>query len=324
MVRFTLQKIAVCVLLVFATLAVNAQTTSDAVMMKPGQICVGLMYNHSAWDHYWEGDSLRDNGNIGMLTTHMIGGGFVLGIINRVNVYVSLPYVSTNPSGGVVEGSKGFQDLFLAAKVDAFEKKLGPGKLSLLASAAFTTPVSNYIPEAPFAIGLGCPDGLFRGIIQYGLENPGIYLRLQGGYSLRGYTYLQREYYYTEEGYYTDQVDMPNGVDYSATIGYETKDKTFKAEADYEIFNCLGGFDIRRQDGGFPSNEMDFTTIGAKAEYYLPVCNRHFRIDAFGSYVLDGRNVGQAMSYGVQLNYFFNLWNKGEKTSSDSATPTDK
>ena len=69
----------------------HAQSTSDAVMMKPGEICVDANYSHNGWDHYWEGDSLRDNGNIGTLNTHTISGMIMLGLVNRVNLLASVP-----------------------------------------------------------------------------------------------------------------------------------------------------------------------------------------------------------------------------------------
>ena len=53
------------------TFRVMAQTPSDAVMMKSGEICFGLNYGNSAWSEYWEGDSLRENGNIGTLTMNI-------------------------------------------------------------------------------------------------------------------------------------------------------------------------------------------------------------------------------------------------------------
>ncbi|MBK7443871.1 MAG: hypothetical protein IPI65_20805 [Bacteroidetes bacterium] len=68
-----------------AVLQTQAQTTSDAVMMKPGEICFDVHYTNSAWSEYWEGDSLRENGNIGTLTTQSVTAGFMLGIIDRVN-----------------------------------------------------------------------------------------------------------------------------------------------------------------------------------------------------------------------------------------------
>ncbi len=62
------------------------KTPSDEVMMKGGGICLGASYNNNSWSQYWEGDSLRENGNIGTLTTHSVSGGLQLGIIDRINL----------------------------------------------------------------------------------------------------------------------------------------------------------------------------------------------------------------------------------------------
>lgn len=295
---------------------VDAQTASDAVMMKPGEICLDVNYTNNSWDHYWEGDSLRDNGNIGTLTTHNISGMFMLGIINRVNLLAALPYVITSPSGGVVAGDKGFQDAAFMVKVDAFDKKIGPGTLKLLASAGVMIPSSNYICENPFAIGLGCADGVGRGIVHYDFDM-GLYVRADMAYHLRGESYLQREYYYTTGGYYTNEVDMPNAYDFNITAGYITPNKHIKVEGVLSNFNTLGGFDIRRQDGGFPSNDMELMNVGLNADYY-DLAIKGLAVHFKSGYTLTGRNVGQSMMFSGGVSYQFPIWTP--KSSSTTST----
>ncbi len=304
------------VVLVFCSVTgrLQAQTTSDAVMMKPGEICLDVNYSHSAWDHYWEGDSLRDNGNIGTLTTHNISGMFMLGIVNRINLLGALPYVITSPSGGVVAGDKGIQDAGIFVKAEALNKKLGPGTFKILASAGVGLPAGNYACESAFAIGLGCPDGIFRGIFHYDFDM-GAYVRADGAYHLRGTSTLQRTYYFTTEGYYSNEIDMPNAYDYNITAGYITKNKHFKAEAALSNFNTLGGFDIRRQDMGFPSNDIEMMTIGVNADYYdllIKGLAVHFK----SGYTLSGRNTGQATMLSGGVSYQFPLWQKKESSGN--------
>ncbi len=300
----------------------NAQTTSDAVMMKPGEICFDLHYNNSSWSEYWEGDSLRDNGNIGTLTTHAYTAGFMLGIMDRVNFLAMLPYISTSPSAGVVAGDKGIQDAGFFLKGLIYEHKMGPGNIKLLGSAGFIIPASNYVPEHPFAIGLGCPDGIFRGIIQYDAEI-GMYGRVDAAYHLRGNAFLDRSYYYTTSGYYTDEVDMPDALDYNVTLGYITDSKKFKVEGQLSGLNTFGGFDIRRQDGAFPSNDMEAMRVGLNADYYdlgIKGLAVHFN----SNYTLSGRNVGKSMMIGGGVSYQFGLWNARDKADKSSTTPEAK
>jgi hypothetical protein len=306
-------------LLTATTFRVMAQTPSDAVMMKSGEICFGLNYGNSAWSEYWEGDSLRENGNIGTLTTQSITGGFMLGILDRVNMIAMLPYVITDPSGGVVAGDKGIQDAAIFVKGLIYEHKAGPGNIKFLASAGLLLPASDYVPEHPFAIGLGCPDGIFRGIIHYDADM-GLYGRVDGAFHLRGNAILDRNYYYTTSGYYSDEVDMPDAMDYNATIGYIFPSKHFKVEGVLNGFNTFGGFDIRRQDGGFPSNDMEAMRVGLNADYY-DLLVKGLAVHFNSNYTLTGRNVGKSMMFGGGISYQFGLWGKKDKAQSSSPTP---
>ncbi|MBC8045395.1 MAG: hypothetical protein H7Y00_01225 [Fimbriimonadaceae bacterium] len=296
---------------------VHAQTPADAVLMQPGQFCGAITFNNSSASEYWQGDSLIENGNVGTFTSQTIGAGFVLGVIKNLNVYASLPLIMNKPSAGFVEGTSGIQDFTIAAKYQLLDKKIGSGNLKALVSATGTLPASNYIPEHPYAIGLGCSDGIGRAILAYKTDL-GVFAKAQTGYHVRGNCELARGYYFTdEEGYSSNIVDMPNAIDYSATIGYITEDsRTFKAEAEFSVFNSLGGFDIRPWDQGFPSNEMDAMRIGANFQY-IPEYAKGFGLLLNTAYTLDGRNVWKTFNIGGGITYFFNIWNKEEAASAE-------
>ena len=301
------------------TSEVQAQTPSDAVLMNPGQFCGGIFYNNSTASEYWQGDRLLANGNVGTLTSQSIAAGFTLGIIKNLNIYATLPWVKNSPSAGYVESESGIQDFLFAAKYQFLDKKVGAGHIKALVSATGILPASQYIPEHPYAIGLGCPDGIGRLILAYKTEM-GVYVKTQGGYHIRGNSELVRGYYYTDNSaYQSNIVDMPNAVDYSATVGYITSDNlTFKAEAEFLILNSLGGFDIRAWDQGFPSNEMDAMRIGANFQY-IPEFAKGLGLHVNTAYTLEGRNVWKTFNIGGGITYFFNVWNKKEST----ATPTE-
>ncbi len=76
----------------------------------------------------------------------------------------------------------------------------------------------------------------------------------------------------------------------------------------YDGMNTLGGFDIRRQDAGFPSNKMNFSRIGGGFQIY----NNGFGLIGSIQQVLTGRNVGKSLMYSAGLTYQFGLWNKTE------------
>ncbi len=284
-----------------------AQTPSDALMMEKGQICIAALYTHDTWDHYWEGKLKRDNGNIGILTRQTVMPMFALGITNRLNIIAALPWVKTSASEGQVRGASGLQDWGLWIKGTALEQELGTGKLTLHATAGVSGPAANYLPDfAPFSLGLGCVDASLRGILQYNTSS-GLYLRGQGAFHLRGNCTIERDYYYTTQGYYTDEVDMPDAITYGAVAGIWLFNNTLKIEATFDGLKTLGGFDIRRQDAGFPSNKMIFTRAGGGIQYYFPTI-KGLGVLATGGYVLSGRNIGQSLALTGGITYQFGIW----------------
>lgn len=315
-------KVCLALIGLASTAHMAAQSPSDAFMEKQGEICVGAYYNHNAWNEYWEGDSLRTNGNIGTVTTHTILGGIQLGILDRLNLFVMVPYVITHSTpeeneidgltSATIAGERGFQDIAFFLKGSIVNKHVGKGNLDVLATLGFSTPMSGYTPEASFPLGLGCPDGIGRGIVQYSADK-GLYGRIDGAYHLRGNSSLIRPYYYTTNGYFSSEIDMPDAIDYNATLGYWIKQQTFKVEAQFSGLTTINGFDIRRQDGGFPSNDMEAMRIGVNAEYFNAFIDG-LAFSFNSAYTLTGRNVGKSLTLGGGVLYQFNLWN-GEKST---------
>ncbi|MBA2249433.1 MAG: hypothetical protein H0W12_04500, partial [Chitinophagaceae bacterium] len=70
--------------------------------------------------------------------------------------------------------------------------------------------------------------------------------------------------------------------------------------------NTLGGFDIRRNDMPFPSNNMDWTSAGVNIKYTFKKVHGLSLIGG-GNYVLDGRNVGQSTQYYGGVFYIFSF-----------------
>lgn len=284
-----------------------AQTPTDAIMMEKGQICLAASYSRESWNEYWEGTLKRVNGNIGTLTRQTVTPMFALGIHKRINVLAALPWVKTEASAGQVNGAKGIQDWGLWVKGEVAKIEAGKGNLTIHAVLGLTGPASNYLPDyAPFSLGLGCLDGTARGIVQYKIDN-GPYLRIQGGYHLRGECTVERNYYYTTQSVYSDKVDMPDAVSYGANLGWWFFKESLKIEAAYDGMKSFGGFDIRRQDAGFPSNKMIFTRVGGSVQYYFPFLHG-LGVFASGNYILTGRNVGQSTGFTGGVTYFFNIW----------------
>lgn len=291
-----------------------AQTPADAIMMGDGQVCIAAIYANESWDEYWEGTLLRENGNIGKFTRQSITPMIVLGIGERINIITALPYVFTKSNAGYIKGAKGLQDFGLWLKLKAVDAHTTPGDFTVHATAGFIVPVSDYLADyAPYSIGLGASELQLRGILQYKLHS-GPFLRGQAGYHLRGNSEIERDYYYTTHGIYSDQVDMPNALTYDITLGSWFFNNGLRVEAIYDGLNTLGGFDIRRQDAGFPSNKMIFSRIGGGFQIY----NNGFGLLGSVHQVLTGRNVGKSLMFTAGLTYQFGLWNKGEVETLDN------
>jgi len=297
-------------------LQVAAQTPTDGIMMQKGEICFGAVYNHESWDEYWEGTLLRDNGNIGTFTRQTVLPMFALGLTDKLNLIAQTPWVSSDASQGQLKGVSGFSDFGVFLKAQALHTKIGPGMLALNPVVGFSFPMSNYLEDyAPFSLGLGCPSLTLRGILQYKLDM-GIYFRGSAAYDLRGTAEIEREFYYTTHGNYSEKVDVPNAFNYTATLGAWLLNNSLNVDVTLDGQTTDGGFDIRRQDVGFPSNKMNFTRIGAFAHYYF---NFLPGLGVLGgvNQIQDGRNVGKGMAYYLGLTYQFQIFNKEMEDSTN-------
>lgn len=99
---------------------------TDLQFVPKGSICAGLNYSYNAWSKYWEGETLRENGNVGTVSRQQITAGVMVGVLDRFNVIVMLPYASTKASQGTLNGQAGLQDISLNLKGKYLERKAGP------------------------------------------------------------------------------------------------------------------------------------------------------------------------------------------------------
>jgi hypothetical protein len=288
---------------------VLAQTPSDAIMMEQRESCLALTYDHGSFDQYWEGTYLRKNETIAEVTRTAIVPMIAIGLHDKLNFYISAPYVKTEssePNGGLLHGAKGFQDLGLALKYEIINKEMGKGKLAVLAAMGYATPLTNYLSDyRPYSIGNGTNEGSFRGIVQYKLEI-GLYVRAAGGYLLRGETKVERDYYYANGSYYTPWMDVPNAWEYNAVIGWWLLDNSLKLEASYYAQNSTSGDDIRKYNPAQPTNKVNFDQVQFSTQYFVkPV--KGLGVLAYYSQMLNGRNIGKFTTFGAGLTYQFKI-----------------
>ncbi len=288
--------------LLFALQMASAQTPTDGIFMEKRLICTALLYGHDSWKEYWEGSLLRENGNVGTVTTQNVMSMTAAGLTDNLTVIVGLPYVWTKATGGTLAGQKGLQDLSLFAKYRMLQHPLGAGKFNVIAIGGLSTPVGNYNTDIlPLGIGMGCPTASLRGMLNYSMDN-GLYFTGSWAYIWRKNVELNRAFYWSDGPHYTPTVAMPAVADWGATLGFlNTK---IKAELSYNQFICQGGSDIRQQDGPFVGNRMSAGRVSATVQYYLTP-GKGFSLIASAGQVISGRNVGKSTFFSGGVAYQF-------------------
>jgi len=284
-----------------------AQTPSDEILMKKYELCVALTYDHGEWNQYWEGTYLRGNENIGTFTRAIMMPMVAAGITDKLNLLIVAPYVQTKSTGGQIAGVEGFQDVSIALKYEIIKKEIGKGNLKLLGTAAFATPMSNYLSDyMPYSIGLGTNEWTLRGILHYQLDK-GMYARVAGAHLWRGQTEVERDYYYNNGSYYTTYMDVPNAWNYNATLGTWLFRYALRIEASYMVLKSTSGDDIRPYNSPHPTNKMEVEQVGFFAQYYFKEKLKGLGVLAYYSQVIDGRNIGKSTNIGVGATYQFKV-----------------
>ncbi|MDB5016487.1 MAG: hypothetical protein JWQ84_1319 [Mucilaginibacter sp.] len=298
----------ICCLTTFSKV-LHAQTDADGQMIPKNFFCGVVMYDHSSWNNYWEGTFKRNNLNIGTLTanTYSVMGNY--GISNKLDFLFTVPYITTNASGGTLAGQKGFQDLNISLKWHPYQTKIGKGAFGLYAVAAASTPTSNYEPNfLPVSIGLHSTTASLRVLANY--QTGRFFVAGAGQYIYRSNITIDADAYYTTREIYSNRVYMPDVTNFLFSTGYRSVH--FNAEAIISQTTTHGGFDIRKNDMPFPSNEMNMTTAGVLFKYSFDAV-AGLELTAGGNRVLDGRNVGQSTDFFGGVLYLFDFSKNNKK-----------
>ena len=289
----------ILVTVLLTSVRVGAQMPNDAIYMPKKSVCIAGIYGQSTWKNYWEGSLKRENLNIGTQTTRSVMVMPAIGISNRVNVILSLPYVWTSTSAGNLMGQRGIQDLAAWLKVKAVER----GGFSLNAIVGGSIPLGNYVADfLPMSIGLQARTATARLLANYRHPKTGLYLTTHGSYGWRSNIRIDRDAYQADGRVYnTNEVAVPNTYDAAVRLGVLRR--TWQTEVFAERFGCLTGDNIRRNDMPFPANKMEATQIG----WYGKLQPRNVGINARVSYATNGLNMGQSTSYSVGVLYQFKI-----------------
>lgn len=292
---------ALALVLGSAAAPVSAQTLDDGLMVRRGQLRLGVDYASESWREYWEGTRQRSNDNIGTLTAQSTVVSLSYGVTSRLSAFATLPYVSTQANAGVLSGMQGMQDVTAGLKARLFE--VAPTSRTKVRATALVgggMPVSNYTPDfLPMSIGLGARHMRTRAAVHV-QDRSNFFADLSAGYQWRGNVTLDRPAYYTNgQLVSSDQVAMPDVRDAMLAVGYQSARWCIPLALVQQ--RTLGGDDIRRQDMPFVSNRMDFTRVQAHVMYTLT--SLPLVLNSGAMTTLSGRNVGKSTMYTLGVTY---------------------
>lgn len=304
--------------IVFTATSLFAQTDQDAIMMNKNLFCTGLNYSHSSWNKYWEGTNLRDNLNIGTISTNQISVMGNYGIKDNLNILFNTPFISNKASMGVLHPASGIQDVSAWVKWMPIEESLKKGTISLYLLGGASVPMTEYIVDyLPLSIGLKSSTISGRILLDYQLGR--FFITGSETYTVRGNTKLERNSYYTTSLFLTNEVAMPDVNTVSVRTGFRSS--WLIAEAILTDMKTLGGFDITKNNMPFPSNKMNATTIAANIKYEIKKVSGLALVGG-ASHVIAGRNIGQSTGFYGGFFYILDFSKKKEKknASNDSSS----
>ncbi len=280
--------------------SLKAQTDIDALFMPKNNLCGGVIAGQSTWNHYWEGTLYRENLNIGSVNSQFAMAMANYGLTDKLNVIAMAPYVSNTATAGTLHAQSGIQDLTLMLKKELMLKTMMGIEFSAVGILGGSSPLTHYVADyLPLSIGLGSKTGMGRLIVDG--QKGHWYGTLSGTYTVRNQVKIDRTAYYTDQLIYSNMVAMPSVFGYNVRLGWrDHAEKIFELYLD--VMNTLGGFDIRRNDMPFLSNNMDATRVGVNIKYPINLLNG-LSVMANANKTIAGRNVGQTHTVQLGLVY---------------------
>lgn len=253
-------RIASCLIifLIMNTSHITAQGRVDGFYKGKGNIELALGGGAEFASHYFAG-----NNRIGLsrkiLNTSLTIG---TGLLNRLDLYINIPYVSIGKVSSVQDGSVFLK--YLIAK-----KKVSKGELSFSFAGGYSTNLADYQTGGINAIGQRAKVIDVRPVIHY----------QAGGW----FTTVQFAYNYKYD-------PVPNATNGSIKFGKATAKYYF--DVWYENQHSFGGFDYQGTPAPPSFRELGVSYHKVGGTYFVPIGKR-FGFYAGAAFVLSGRNIGQ-------------------------------
>lgn len=286
----------------FLPICLFSQTETDGLFMAKNNFCGGLVAGFSQWNQYWEGSNLRINENIGTVSSKslMMMGNY--GINTKTNAIFTLPYIQNQASAGTLIGQQGIQDLNIYLKRELVAKNYQGWLSSLNGVVGVGLPMVNYVADyLPLSIGMKSQTATAR--LMLDVQKKQFFFTASVFGMARRNIQIDRDAYYTTKMIYSNTVQMPTINGYNIRTGWR-KDPDHYIEFVLDGMNTVGGFDIRRNDMPFPSNNMDAVRLGLNIKWGIPRVNG-LGVIAMAGQTIAGRNVGMSQNAAAGFVYQF-------------------
>ncbi len=289
-----------------------AQMPDDGFTMGKGELCFVAGYKQSQWKHYWEGTRLRQNLNIGRFTSKAFMPMLGFGVTDKLNLFVSLPYINNSSNVGNMTGKKGWQDFSFAAKYHLLDITKRKMRYALFGTAGFSLPATNYVPDyLPYSLGIGSKTATLR-LVGHVVYKEDFFATIQGGYNFRSNITVDRQTYYTDAQHYSDEMKIPDMWDASIKVGYDNY--RIRTNVHYMLMNSTSGSDIRRNDMPYPGNKMDMQAVGVDVLLWVPYV-KGLAVTGTADETIAGRNMGRAFTWMAGAQYVFRPFKKKKATN---------
>lgn len=288
-------KLLACMCLLFPALIV-AQSPVNGFMKKQGEGALSLSYSQEMYDQVFLVPQEIDGVPVfnEVTTTSMSFYGEV-GITDRLNVIVNIPYVKTEgeatqavlDNNGFENTREDLQDLKIYAKYLFHTANFEKSSLNLMGAIGLETPLSDYPVDEGLQsiIAIGNQGSSFNMLALATFKTDfGLFATGQAGYSFRGNR-------------------VPDALLTELKIGYAGS----RFYLDAFVANQLSdkeGVDILGEgfEGFFPATRVNFTRVGVNL--YVPVVSG-IGISGGASTYVAGRNIGKATGFYGGLVYSF-------------------
>ena len=269
----------------FLWIDASAQPVVDGFMRGKGNMDLAPSLTFESYGQYYS----ELNHKVGGVGRTAISGSLygAYGISNRIDVQMSIPYVYTQSE---LSGFQDFSMYFKGALIDHTFEKDGRN-VKIMLGAGFKFPMSDYETESVNSIGQA-DTALDARLVWQCFRTSGFFMMLQVGYTYR-----------------LDPV--PPSYALAAKAGWAKENYYFDIWYDQQI--AVGGNDYQNWRDGDSTlrSSMSFRSFGVSygklgVTYYRPWGKKN-GVSASASYILWGRNIGQAVGLSLAYVHRFHL-----------------